>query len=368
MIDQIVFWGLCAVLVFLPLPIGAVEEWAIFAFEAATVGLYLLHIGGRTFARRRNRGRPGPEGPAGSISPEAWGLAPSPNNGNGGRLGPGRLPRLVKVLLGVFAAFSILQIVPLPAGFVEVLSPRAYALYAGLVRDGIAAPSPWLTLSLTPSATISELILLSCYALFGYLVLRTVRSRRQVEILVAVTLASALFQSLFGMAEVFSGHEHLLGRPKRYGVGSVTGTFVNRNHLAGFLEMAFPLSLGFLLVKARYFAMEKGLSLRRKIVWFGQESLQWTLLLGLVPVFIALSQRRPSESLRGGADGRSADSAPCRSPPPATGIFEATSLSASRGSAGRWENIIFVFAVTAPRARARRTPARTRRNPPNRRS
>ena len=103
-----------------------------------------------------------------------------------------------------------------------------------------------------------------------------------------VILASALFQSLFGMVEVFSGHEHLLGRPKRYGVGSVTGTFVNRNHLAGFLEMAFPLSLGFLLVKARYFAMEKGMSLRRKIVWFGQESLQWTLLLGLVPVFIAL--------------------------------------------------------------------------------
>ncbi len=31
------------------------------------------------------------------------------------------------------------------------------------------------------------------------------------------------------------------------------------------------------------------------------------------------SQRRPSGSLRGGADGRSADSAPCR-PPPATGI------------------------------------------------
>ncbi len=90
------------------------------------------------------------------------------------------------------------------------------------------------------------------------------------------------------MVEVFSGHEHLLGRPKRYNLGSVTGTYVNRNHLAGFLEMAFPLALGYLLVKARYFAMEKGLSLRRKIVWFGQESLQWTLLLGLVPVFIAL--------------------------------------------------------------------------------
>ncbi len=90
------------------------------------------------------------------------------------------------------------------------------------------------------------------------------------------------------MAETFSGHEMILGRPKRYNLGSVTGTYVNRNHFAGFLEMAFPLSLGYLLVKARYFAMEKGLSLRRRILWFGQESLQWTFLLALVPVFIGV--------------------------------------------------------------------------------
>ncbi len=49
------------------------------------------------------------------------------------------------------------------------------------------------------------------------------------------------------------------------------------------------MSLGYLLAKARYFAMEKGLSLRRKILWFGQESLQWSLLCGLASVFIAIA-------------------------------------------------------------------------------
>ena len=183
---------------------------------------------------------------------------------------------------------SLLQVVPLPASIVKVLSPRAYAIYAGLVRDAILAPSSTLTLSLSPGATVSELVLILCYGLFGYLVLRTVRSRGRAEILVVVILASALFQAFYGMAETFSGHEMIFGRAKRYSLGSVTGTFVNRNHLAGFLEMAFPLSLGYLLVKARYFAMEKGLSLRRRILWFGQESLQWTLLLGLVPIFIGV--------------------------------------------------------------------------------
>ena len=73
MIDQIVFWGLCAVLVFLPLPIGAVEEWAIFAFEAATVGLFLLQIGGRAFAKRRpGRALENRADRAGAASHEAW--------------------------------------------------------------------------------------------------------------------------------------------------------------------------------------------------------------------------------------------------------------------------------------------------------
>ncbi len=271
MIDRLVFWGLCAVLVFVPLPIGSVEEWSIFVFEAATIGLFLLYIGGRLFGRRMTR-RADPV-----IDAE-----------EDGRSFAGRLPLFVKVALGVFLGSVLLQIVPLPAGLVRVLSPRAYNIYAGLVRDAIMAPSSTLTLSLSPGASVSELVLVVCYGLFGYLVLRALRTRGRAEILVVVILASALFQAFYGMAETFSGHEAILGRPKRYGLGSVTGTFVNRNHLAGYLEMAFPLSLGYLLVKARYFAMEKGMSLRQRVLWFGQESLQWTLLLGLVPVFIGV--------------------------------------------------------------------------------
>jgi O-antigen ligase len=285
-IDRIVFVGLCAVLLFVPLPIGSVTEGAVFAFEAATIVLFLLYLFGRMIAspvREKAAGRrlgwpDRTEAPFGNFE-----------NGEIGRVNRGaRLPGFVKASLGVFLAISALQVVPLPAGVVAVISPRALAIYSGLVQEGIAAPSAWLTLSLAPSVTLPDIVLLVCYGLFGYLVLRTVRSRARVEAFVLVILAAALFQSFYGMAEVFSGHEAILGRAKRYNIGSVTGTFVNRNHLAGFLEMAFPLSLGYLLVKARYFAMEKGLSLRQKILWFGQESLQWTFLLGLVPVFIGV--------------------------------------------------------------------------------
>jgi tetratricopeptide (TPR) repeat protein len=280
---HVVFWGLCAVLVFVPLPIGSVEEWAVFVFEAATIGLFLLYLGGEMAARAgRGRGRVSIEDGE-PLFPDA-----ATADGSGRPDAPARLPLFFKVLLGVFLFVSVLQLVPLPPAVVKVLSPRAYDIFTGLSRDGISAPAGRLTLSLAPSASLGELVLILCYGIFGFLVLRTVRSRRQVEAFVLVILASALFQALYGMVEMFSGHEMIFGRVKRFGTGSVTGTYVNRNHFAGFLEMAFPLSLGYLLVKARYFAMEKGLSLRRRILWFSQESLQWTLLLGLVPVFIGV--------------------------------------------------------------------------------
>ena len=278
MTKHIVFWGICAVLVFVPLPIGSVEEWAIFVFEAATIGLFLVYLGGEIGRRAKGRAaRVNVDGEHGG--PALDDRVPHT---------PARLPLFFKIILAVFLAVSFLQVVPLPAGIVKVLSPRAYDIFLSLVRDGIAAPSAWLTLSLAPSATLSELVLILCYGIFGFLVLRTVRSRRQIEIFVVVIVASALFQAVYGMTEMFSGHEMIFGRVKRYGAGSVTGTYVNRNHFAGFLEMIFPLSLGYLLVKARYFAMEKGLSIRQKVLWFGQESLQWTLLLGLVPAFIGV--------------------------------------------------------------------------------
>ncbi len=214
-----------------------------------------------------------------------------------GRTGESRRPRrggipvAVKALLAVFVAWSFVQLLPLPPVLVKALSPRAGAIYQGLARDGLAgweAKAFW-PLSLAPRVSAGELALLLCYGLFGFLVLRTVRSRRRIEAFVLVVFAAALFQAFYGMAETFSGSERIFAYEKKYNIGSVTGTFVNRNHLAGFLEMAFPLSLGYLLAKARYFLMERGLGWRRKLLWFSQESLQWSLVLGLGTVFIGLA-------------------------------------------------------------------------------
>ena len=47
-INEIVFAGLCATLLFMPLPFGADVPWAVFVFECATVVLAALHLAGRS--------------------------------------------------------------------------------------------------------------------------------------------------------------------------------------------------------------------------------------------------------------------------------------------------------------------------------
>ena len=68
-------------------------------------------------------------------------------------------------------------------------------------------------------------------------------------------LISAIFQSFYGLTEFFGGTERIFGYKKKLGLGSATGTYINRNHFSGFLEMIFPISLcylfGYVFVKWR---------------------------------------------------------------------------------------------------------------------
>src|SRR5512136_1326129 len=102
MINRIIFWGLCIVLLFVPLPIGSVEEWAVFVFEAATLGLFLLFLGGQILPRRGRRA-------AGLSSGPHEGLSADENryfadNGNVRYFRTARLPGFFKAALGVFVA------------------------------------------------------------------------------------------------------------------------------------------------------------------------------------------------------------------------------------------------------------------------
>lgn len=97
------------------------------------------------------------------------------------------------------------------------------------------------------------LMLLAYLAVF-YLTVCSVNTRGEQRTLVHVILATAVFVSLFGILKRFEmnflglwEYPDILWRHYQ----SLTGPYVNRNHMAGFLEMSIPLLLGLFLTKER---------------------------------------------------------------------------------------------------------------------
>jgi O-antigen ligase len=74
-----------------------------------------------------------------------------------------------------------------------------------------------------------------------------VDSRKRLLFLVNVLLLSGVFQAVYGSLMTLTGTDYIWNQPKEAYRGVATGTFINRNHLAGYLEMTLALGLGLLI-------------------------------------------------------------------------------------------------------------------------
>jgi O-antigen ligase len=254
-------YGLLALLLWSPLPAASVEEWSIFVVELAAALMAAAYVLLDT--------KP-------PLNPH--------------------LPPVLKKMKPVTAAFFgflALQVLPLPAGLVRILSPGSYGfrkLYAPEF-----ARMKFMTLSIAPAATLGAGLFLAALFILGFLVLRTISRGRQIRTLLAVLVGSGVFQGLYGLFELTRDDPRILFYKKMFSPDSVTGTFVNRNHFSGYLEMIVPLALG--LAIARMNMMSFGIkTLREKLVlWTSKGILVNVLILGgavVMSLAVVLSNSR----------------------------------------------------------------------------
>lgn len=108
-------------------------------------------------------------------------------------------------------------------------------------------PSSGISMDL--HASKQELIKSICLLEIFCLTLLLVRSRQQLGWLVRVLVYAGTFQAIYGTMMTVSGIEMVWMFPKEVGIGVATGTFINRNHLAGYLEMTLALGIGLMLAQ-----------------------------------------------------------------------------------------------------------------------
>ena len=183
-----------------------------------------------------------------------------------------------------YLGILLFQLVPLPHGMLSLLSPRTAELYTRLLPGYPDAAGP-MPLSLDPHATVGELYRLLTLLLVFFVFVNHYRDRGQVTRVLWALAAVGLFQSLYGLAERFSGSPHVFWIALGDRV-SVHGTYFNRNHFAGLMGMITPAVFGLLMAllatRGRPWRTSRQNLLRRFEERFSKGKGYRDLLLGLL--------------------------------------------------------------------------------------
>ncbi|HXW54721.1 MAG TPA: O-antigen ligase family protein [Candidatus Cybelea sp.] len=132
----------------------------------------------------------------------------------------------------LLVAVALLQLCPLPAGLTRALRGA-----------GASGDSHWGILSIVPYQTRSELlILLACSIAFILAVLSASERRRKLFLVRSIAVLGAS-EACYGLIQYLTHWQMILWYPKRYDLEEATGTYVNRNHFAGLLEMILPFAV-----------------------------------------------------------------------------------------------------------------------------
>jgi len=210
-IQRVLTYGLCALLILAPLPFGSVQPGPTAVLVAACCLLGILWI-----AWRSRRG----------LAPVPW-----------------KDPVLAAGAL--IALLGVLQSVPLPRPILKAISPRSVE-FRERYEPAPATPETAGALrpvSLYPWATREATLKFAAFWLVLLVTIDLAAVGQAHRTVAAVLVASGGFQAIYGLAEYFGGRQHIFGYAKKYYTDVATGTFINRNHFAGYLELTIPLAV-----------------------------------------------------------------------------------------------------------------------------
>ncbi|HCS28867.1 MAG TPA: hypothetical protein DIW43_15520 [Spongiibacteraceae bacterium] len=210
--DGLVYAGLLITLIVLPLAKGGNRDWALMWFCCSIfslMSLWLLLVG---------FGRVG----VSSALRAAWPIL---------------------LLWVIWLIYLLAQILVCPAGVLEGLAPylasHIYPRSAGFVENSRG------TVSL--SETTNYILESGAYFCLFVLIVQVTRGSRRTKFFAAAVVASGVFQALYGALFLLSGADQGLFGEAASHLNAATGTFVNRNHYAGYLQLTAAVGIGLVL-------------------------------------------------------------------------------------------------------------------------
>ncbi len=188
----------------------------------------------------------------------------------------------------VFIAVAALQLIPLAPATLARLSPATPVIlrqFDPLFASGLRPNHP---LSIDPAATRTAM------ALFAAFALTIVGSARLFSVRGARAMARAV--TVIGVGVALSGIVFRpMARGKVYGFwtpmegGAPFGPFVNKNHFAGWMLLALPLTLGLMCGSLARGMRGAKPGLRDRVLWLGSDQASHLLIYAGAATLMALS-------------------------------------------------------------------------------
>jgi putative inorganic carbon (hco3(-)) transporter len=211
--DGALFVALLALLVWLPVPWGSNSAWAKSVLACSAAGLLSMWLATAALGRiRTSTGRWPP------VAPMLW--------------------------WAMWLLWVGMALWPMSTPLLMRLAPDLQ-LHADAAVHGISLRQAW---AIMPTATVEAWLLSAGYACLYLLTMLTCKGEPERQRMVLITLViSGTLQALYGSLMVLSGVEWGFLQAKQHYLHVATGTFVNRNHLAGYIELSGAAALGLIL-------------------------------------------------------------------------------------------------------------------------
>ena len=184
-------------------------------------------------------------------------------------------------IIGIFLIWTLFQCLPLPFPVLSFFSPTRFDIFSKYMELTGNAPY-WETVSYLPANALAWLTFLLALTLYHQVVRRLCTDRNFLKILVFTMIVIGLLEATYGLVQALVPSMGVLWVDYILDyMGNARGTFINRNHFAGFIEMIWPLSLGYTLAMTG-----KGHSFKKALA---SDLLNRQALMALVLVVLLLS-------------------------------------------------------------------------------
>jgi tetratricopeptide (TPR) repeat protein len=198
----------------------------------------------------------------------------------------------------LFILITVFQLVPLPTGFVEFISPNTAAVKRDLLGDLPNADKVISSMSLSfyPHATKHDLRLLLAVVAVYIVVFNVYNQSEKIKrLLAAIAIIGgalailALAQDIFGNGKIYWFVPTIHNK-------AYSGPFINHSHFGQFMNLSMGAALGLIMVKLNGFFNGKRVTPSVVADYFGssQARVIWALIimivLGATAVFVSLTR------------------------------------------------------------------------------